>query len=82
MKLIAELYSTEVYALISRCLLQEASPQDQASLKELLDADMVLKEQFEQLKQIHARPPQGPSDEQIDQKFNRLTRRLEDEGLL
>ncbi|MFZ6009264.1 MAG: hypothetical protein ACOYXT_02855, partial [Bacteroidota bacterium] len=71
-----------VYALMSRCLFQEASSQDQAKLKELLDADMVLREQFEQLKQIHARDQQGPSDKQIDHKFNSLTRRLKDEGLL
>jgi|GEM_PF-6484776 len=76
--------SIEMYSLIGRCLKGHPSPEDVQHLKHLLQTDPLFLREYDFFKSLlhddNKSEPSSPTD--VSEKFDRITRRLRDEGLL
>jgi len=66
---------------MARCLTGESSLEEAIRWEALLAADADLKADFETLKLLMF-DKQEATDRELKNKFNRISRRLEDEGLM
>ena len=75
-------YPPEIDELIARCLAGESSEQEYIQLKHFLAKDADLKTDYEILKLLmFNKCEETAEDIDLKNKFNRLSSRLEDEGL-
>jgi hypothetical protein len=76
-------HSTQLYALIARCLAGESTPGDVMQLEKLLTDHPELKKEFELFRELLQKPsPPSESEKSIQPNFDRITKRLKDEGAL
>jgi hypothetical protein len=82
------LNSTEIYSLMVSCLKGEASPDDEKNLEQLLVSTPALRYELESLRTLmntdcnNDCPEHFSDSNYIHEKFDRMTSRLKDEGLL
>ena len=73
---------------MARCLMGESTPEDDSMLHDLLLSDPGMKEEYEHFKgltqnECNNTPLNGDSPEaHLQKKFDRVTRRLKEEGSL
>jgi hypothetical protein len=76
-------HSTQLYALIARCLAGESTPGDVEQLDQLLTDHPELKKEFEFFHELLQKSSSPSDSENPSQKdFDRITKRLKDEGAL
>ncbi len=67
---------------MARCLAGESSPEESIQLDELLATDAGLKADYDTLKLLMFDKCEDTSQGDLKNKFNRISRRLEDDGLM
>lgn len=74
--------SKQLYALIARYFAGESTPADMEQLEKLLK-DPELKKEYEFFRELLQKSqPANESDPPLKQSFDRITKRLKDEGSL
>ncbi|PZR31659.1 MAG: hypothetical protein DI538_20660 [Azospira oryzae] len=67
---------------MARCLAGECSPEESIQLNELLAADVDLKADYDTLKWLMYDKCESTPEVDLKDKFNRISRRLEEDGLM
>ncbi|RAW00877.1 anti-sigma factor [Pseudochryseolinea flava] len=74
-------HPTEIYALIARYLAGEASPEDRRRIEQIFIDHPELKSEFEFFRFLLEKHDQRQAQVPFKNGFERITKRLKDEGL-